>query len=384
MLTPGFLKRLPDTPAYVFDVEQIRRNAQSVQALRAAGAKVLYSIKALPLGAVLRELLPRVDGFSVSSLFEARLARQISADCAVHLTSPGLKPQDLDELNRLCSHISFNSWGQFQRADELPEKNYSAGLRINPDCSFSADPRYDPCRPHSKLGAPLAECLSPLPPVLEGLQVHNVFSQTSLDALSATAAALEPILQANPHLKWLNLGGGYLYPAIADLTRLLNLIRRLRGQYGLEIYLEPGKALVGDAGYLVASVLDRFNSGGKTVIVLDTSVNHHPEVFEYQTSPPLIQAAAGGETALVAGGSCLAGDLFGEYGFNELPQIGDRLCFYNCGAYSLIKANRFNGHALPSVYMYSANEDCLRLVWRDGFEGYYEQWGGQRLFKFKH
>jgi carboxynorspermidine decarboxylase len=369
--------QIPTSPAYIFDLDQVKANQQPLLDLRAAtGCRVLYSMKALPLAAVLKTLTA-LDGISASSLFEARLAAQVVGEGAsIHLTTPGLRSAEFAELSRLCSHISFNSLSQYHRLSALGS-GYSKGLRINPKQSFAADQRYDPCRIHSKLGVDMATLADGLPADIEGLHFHTMFGGLDFQPLLANIASLEPLLQQNPQLRWLNIGGGYLLADIADLTPLITLIRRLQQNYALQVYLEPGNGLVGNAGYLLTTVVDRFESDGKTVLVLDTSINHHPEVFEYQQSPILMDAATDANakaSAILVGSCCLAGDVFGEYRFAQLPDVGDKLVFSNVGAYSLIKANRFNGYNLPDVYVLESGQASLYKQFE--YADYQRQWQG--------
>nr|WP_157205643.1 carboxynorspermidine decarboxylase [Methylomonas koyamae] len=366
---------ISSSPAFVVDERQVLANLQALAALReATGCKVLYAIKALPLARLLESIKHRVDGFSVSSLFEAKLAQGVLAGLgSIHLTTPGIRPDEFGELAELCSHISFNSLPQYQRLQGAGH-GYSPGLRVNPKLSFAADRRFDPCRPHSKLGVDIELLRNGLPDSVAGLQFHTVFSCRDLAPLQTTVLALRPLLERNRQLRWLNLGGGYLYQDIADLEPLTKLIAWLRAEFAIDVYLEPGKAIVGDAGYLLATVLDRFVSDGKVVLVLDTSVNHHPEVFEYQIRPRLLEEVVeGGQSAILAGSTCLAGDVFGEYRFDRIPEVGEKLVFAEVGAYSLIKANRFNGYNLPDVY--TVDQTGLVLQKRYDYADYRRQWG---------
>ncbi|MFZ2404193.1 MAG: carboxynorspermidine decarboxylase, partial [Methylobacter sp.] len=99
------------SPAFVLDEVEIAKTLAVLADLRTqCGCKVLYSIKSLPFSAVMDMAKPFVDGFSVSSLFEAQLANEVLAgQGSIHLTTPGIRPDELDELSLLCSHISFNS-----------------------------------------------------------------------------------------------------------------------------------------------------------------------------------------------------------------------------------------------------------------------------------
>jgi len=152
-------------------------------------------------------------------------------------------------------------------------------------------------------------------------------------------------------VEWINIGGGYLFNEADSLTPFFRAVDLLRTKYGLTVFVEPGAAIVRDAGYLVSTVLDMFESEGKTVAILDTTVNHMPEVFEYQFSPDVLGATNDGEfKVILAGCSCLSGDLFGEFAFEKPITIGTRVVFQNMGAYTVPKWNMFNGINLPSIY----------------------------------
>jgi len=369
-------KQLATTPAFVVDENIIQANLTELLELKKQSAcRLLYSIKALPLESVMMLAKDYVDGFSVSSLFEARLAKEILLDQgSIHITTPGLREDEFKQISECCSHISFNSLSQYQRLHKQSNKQNSLALRLNPKMSFSADIRFDPCRLHSKLGVDI-ESLTGLAENIAGIHVHTVFSNTNYQALEKTVALLEQKLGDQlKQLQWLNLGGGYLYHQINNHQPFIDVVKRLKARYGLDVFIEPGKAVVGNAGFLVTSVIDCFISDGKQITVLDTSVNHNPEVFEYQKSPELLEAEPLGEyTSLLVGSSCLAGDVFGEYRFKVMPRVGDRLVFSHVGAYSLIKANRFNGYNLPDVYAVD-NSRAISLLTQSTYQDYRKQW----------
>jgi carboxynorspermidine decarboxylase len=373
---------ISSSPAFVIDEEELNRSLDVLAKLKSqCGVNVLYSIKALPLSAVMEIALPFIDGFSVSSLFEARLAsevlRQGSIDVlpeqgSIHLTTPGLRPDEFDELSLLCSHISFNSLTQYQRYGETAQAQSSIGLRVNPKLSFLQDARFDPCRQHSKLGVAL-EDIAHLEQI-QGLHVHTVFSATDFTPIIKTVDKLRQHLGIGlAELGWINIGGGYLFNQIKDYRPFVELVTKLKHDYGLDVYIEPGKAIVGKAGHLVATVLDSFVSDGETIVILDTSVNHNPEVFEYQRQPELHEHdLKGNYTAILAGCTCLAGDVFGKYQFKKPLAVGDKVIFKNVGAYSLIKANRFNGYNLPDIYL--RNSLRVKKIKHFDYEDYHRQW----------
>jgi len=372
-----------NTPALVYDEGEILRVlgvAESLQ--RETGCRMLYSLKPLPLPPVLKLMAPRLSGFAVSSVFEARLARSVVGESSfIHFTSPGIRLQDASELADLCDCVSFNSLGQWRNTGAHFDGRASPGLRVNPGISFLDDERYDPCREHSKLGVPIdvlagmdgLERLGSRKP--EGLLVHTNCESTDFLELQQTVDCLQRRL---PHLleqaAWINLGGGYLLPEGVDLAPLHTIIEHLRGDYGLAVFLEPGTAFVRSAGRMVSTALDIFDSGGKMVVVLDTTVNHMPELLEFDFEPDVAGHQDDGEWEyLLAGCTCLAGDVFGEYRFERPLEVGDRVVFNNTGSYSLAKAHTFNGVNLPTLYSVSP-EGRLRLLREFDYEDYTARW----------
>lgn len=371
------------TPAFVYDENRLHEVFALLEWARAqSGCKLLYSIKALPFAGVLRLAAEYVDGLSVSSLFEARLAREVlSGQGTIHITTPGLRPDEMAEIASLCDFVSFNSLPQWERLGPHLTGHASVGLRINPQRSFLDDPRYDPCRPYSKLGAPLHQVKASresgalIGRGIEGLHLHTACELYSFGPLNETVLHIERELGGMIRgLRWINLGGGYLFDQPDDLKGLCDVVSHLQDKWRVDVYFEPGKAVVGEAGYLVASVIDLYESEGKTIAVLDTSVNHLPEVFEYQRRPELVgEESSAPCSALLAGCTCLAGDLLGEYRLPHRCRIGDRLVFRNVGAYSLIKANRFNGHNLPAIYAYDRTGRLQPMKSYD-YADYRRQW----------
>ena len=371
------IKDIPQsTPAFLIDQDKIKKTLHYLQFLKERSqCQVLFSIKSLPLTAVMKQTLSVVDGFSVSSLFELRLAREVDrGDSELHLTTPGLKVDEFDELAMLSTAISFNSLEQYRQFRPLLNTAVSPGLRVNPELSFVADNRYDPCRNFSKLGVPLGQLVGQLPQGIEGLHFHTVFGSDSFQPLQETVARIEVQLSHSlASLKWINLGGGYLFDSEQQMEPLIDLIVRLKKRYQVEVFMEPGNGVVGASGFIVATVIDCFVREGKTVAVLDTSVNHNPEVFEYQRRPQLVEEVPDGEySAILAGCTCLAGDLFGEYYFNQPITLGDRVTFSHVGAYSLIKSNRFNGYNFPDIYTF--DDSTVRKIKTYDYAHYREQW----------
>jgi carboxynorspermidine decarboxylase len=358
-----------ETPAFVIDERPVRAALATVERIRREiGARVLYALKPLAHRDVLGWMRDHVDGFAASSLYEARFARAVlGPGKTVSITTPCFREDEIDSIAALCDHLVLNSLSQWQRFRSRLAGRTSVGLRVNPGLSFIADERYDPCRSHSKLGVPvaaLAEAYSAGLAAwgdLEGIHFHTNCESESFTPLLETvrllSRELDPLLHS---MRWINLGGGYLLNDPATFGPMYEAVRFLRDRYSAAVLLEPGAALVRDAGYLVGSVVDLIPSGVITIAVLDTTVNHAPEVYEYQLQPEAVgHDLAHPHRYLLAGASCLAGDLFGEYRSTRPLRIGSRVVFVKMGAYTLVKAHLFNGINLPTLYTITNRGELL-------------------------
>jgi carboxynorspermidine decarboxylase len=349
-----------ETPSFVY-VEEVMGNTTGLlrKSIHNVGVRILFSMKPFANVAGLRYLANCVDGFSVSSLFEARLAREIlGSQGIIQFVSPGIHDQEIKELVALCDRVTVNSLSQWYRFGALLATKVECGLRVNPNLSFTDDKRYDPCRAHSKLGVSIADLqvvMREYPRLfddLKGIHFHNNCVSANWSHLLETVSEIERLLpNLLAKLDWINLGGGYDFSETTDFDPLNTAIDLMRTKYDLEVVIEPGSGLVNSAGYIVSSIIDMFESAGKSIALLDTTINHMPEVFEYQFEPDVVGDVEGGQYEyILAGCSCLAGDLLGEYAFSNPLSIGGRVVFKNVGAYSLVKANMFNGINLPTIY----------------------------------
>ena len=104
------LKREPAaTPAFIYDLDEIRKRLDILRRIRdRSNCKVLYSLKALPLRRILEEM-GHLDGFSASSLFEARLARKAcDGGKEIHFVGPGIGEAQWDDISNAVEYLMFN------------------------------------------------------------------------------------------------------------------------------------------------------------------------------------------------------------------------------------------------------------------------------------
>ena len=223
---------------------------------------------------------------------------------------------------------------------------------------------YDPCAPGSRLGCTLAQLDESVIPMLDGLHFHTLCEQNS-DDLETTAKAFEKKFGKYLYsLKWVNLGGGHhITRQDYDIDRLKRIIKHFKDTYDVEVYLEPGEAVVLNAGYLKTSVLEIVHNGMNIAILDSSAACHMPDVIEMPYTPPLENAGKPGEkkyTYRLGGPTCLAGDVIGDYSFDRPLNEGDVLTFEDMALYTMVKTNTFNGMKLPSiVYRHTDNKEVL-------------------------
>jgi len=211
---------------------------------------------------------------------------------------------------------------------------------------------------------------------ITGLHFHTNCEAVDFAELLTTARRIQTAIPGIlRQLDWINIGGGYMFNQGSDYTDFHQAVAIFREGFGLEVFMEPGAAAVRRCGTIVATVHDIFEGDDCPIAVLDSSVNHMPEVLEFQFEPDVLGHVDGGlHEYFVAGCTCLAGDNFGHYSFDSALAVGSRITFLNMGAYTLSKAHRFNGVALPTIYV-RGQDGALDRIRTDRFSDFAQNAG---------
>jgi carboxynorspermidine decarboxylase len=369
--------QLAPSPAYVVDLGRLRYNLAVLDHVQQrSGAKILMAMKAFSLWSVFPLIAQTLRGVCASSPWEARLGREEFGG-EVHSFAAAFKESDVAELLKVSNHLVFNSFAQLERFRPLWEKEtgrVSVGLRVNPECSTGHTPLYDPCAPKSRLGIRRAEFDGKSLAGVEGLHFHTLCEQL-FEPLERTARAFEEKFgQFLPQMKWLNLGGGHHITREGyDIDGLVELVKHFREKYDLEVYLEPGEAIAIGTGVLVSEVLDVVHND-MDIAILDVSATcHMPDVLEMPYRPAItggFDAGVKAHTYRLGGPSCLAGDVVGDWSFEEPLKQGDRLCFEDMAHYTMVKTTFFNGIHHPAICTWEPETDELKVVRRFGYEDF--------------
>lgn len=375
------------TPAYIIDESAVNRNLLILKRVEEeSGAFILLAEKAFSTYQCFPMIADVLSGTTSSGYCEARLAFEEfhphdGSRREIHVFEPAYDARELDMICEMADHIVFNSISELARHGETIKRhdNIKYALRINPECSTQdGHAIYDPCARGSRLGIredilrkAMAERYGGnLPDMISGIHFHTLCEQGFSD-LNKTWEAVQKRfgdIISSDQITWINLGGGHhITKPGYDVCALIDLIKKIRAEYGVDVYLEPGEAVVLNAGSLITKIMDIVETDLYPVLILDTSAAcHMPDVLEMPYTPPLDGAVplsslikdgrdisdikeAGFHVYRLSSRTCLSGDVIGDYSFRHEMSVGDILEFRDMALYTMVKTNTFNGMFLPDI-----------------------------------
>ncbi|EEO7741387.1 carboxynorspermidine decarboxylase [Campylobacter upsaliensis] len=371
------------TPAYILEEDKLRKNCELLAKVsEKSGAKVLLALKGFAFSGAMKIVGEYLHGCTCSGLWEAKFAKEFM-DKEIHTFSPAFKDEEFDEIAELSHHIVFNSLHQFHHFKEKA-KAKSLGLRCNPKYSLAPKELYNPCGRYSRLGILSKDLENTDLSGVSGLHFHALCEE-SAEALEAVLKAFEAKFgKWIAGMKWVNFGGGHhITKKGYDVEKLIALCKKFSDKFGVQVYLEPGEAVGWQTGVLVASVIDIVENE-KHIAILDTSSEAHmPDTIIMPYTSEVLNARIlstregeqisslreGEKTYLLAGNTCLAGDVMGEYAFKNALQRGDKIVFLDQIHYSIVKNTTFNGVILPNLMLYTKKKK-LEMIRKFSYEDY--------------
>ena len=295
----------------------------------------------------------------------------------VHSYAPAYTETDIKEHVELCDHVIFNSFNQLNRfKDQIKssDRHIEIGLRVNPLHSETEVELYNPSAAGSRLGILPNHFKGQDLSDVEGLHFHTL-CQKGAAPLARTAKAFEEHFgQYLDQMKWVNFGGGHhITQPDYDLDLLCETVIYFREKYNLEVYLEPGEAIAVNTGALVAEVVEVVVNEIQIAILDISATCHMPDVLEMPYRPEVRGAAepyVKKYTYRLGGLSCLAGDVIGDYSFDEPLSPGKKIILDDMSHYTTVKTSFFNGMKHPSIILYEPARDELETVRTFNFENY--------------
>lgn len=290
-----------------------------------------------------------MDGTTSSSLYEARLGYEKFGK-EVHAYSVAFSEAEVNEVAGFASKVIFNSASQLQRFKHLTGE-LPLGLRVNPGMSHSGFELADPVRRYSRLGVVDKQALRDALPDISGVMFHCNCENEDVSSFGRILQHIaDNYADELQQLDWVSLGGGiYFTKPGFELNAFCEQLKQFSQRFGVQVYLEPGEASIYAAGDLVTSVLDIVENEKKVAIVDGCIEGHMLDLLIYRYEARIEAAVAQGHEYIVAGRSCLAGDVFGCYRFEQPLEIGSQLRIADAAGYTMVKKNWFNGLQMPAI-----------------------------------
>ena len=356
------------TPSYIVDERLLIKNLEKLKSIiDKTGCRILLAQKGFSMFYFYPLIKKYLNGTTASSLYEARLGFEEMGN-ETHIFNPSYREDEIDEILSMVDHIvfnSFNQWSKYKSLVKSRKREISCGLRVNPEYSSVETEIYNPTGKFSRFGVTKVNFKEDELDGIDGLHFHALCEQNS-DALEATLVAFEEKFGQYLHgMKWVNFGGGHhITRDDYDVEKLINCINHIKNKYNVEVYLEPGEAVALNTGFLVTEVLDTIYNEMDILLVDTSAACHMPDVIEMPYRPFIINSGIPNEKAYtykLGGPTCLAGDVIGDYSFDNPINIGDKLIFTDMAHYSMVKNNTFNGINLPAIAVYT-EKDGVKVI----------------------
>ena len=370
-------------PVYIIEETLLRRNLQLIaDVAKEADVEIILAFKAFALWKTFPIFREYINSTTASSLSEARLALE-EFGAKAHTYSPAYTDEEIDDIVRCSSHLTFNSLSQYERFNDRVEGKASIGLRVNPEYSEVGTMLYNPCAPGTRFGITADKLPETLPANIEGFHCH-CHCESGADVLERTLVHIEgKFSKWFPQLKWLNLGGGHLMTRKDyDVSHLINILKGLHGRYPwLKIILEPGSAFAWQTGPLVSHVVDIVEDKGVRTAILDVSFTcHMPDCLEMPYMPEVrgaeiveesssLQSQTSEYVYRLGGNSCLSGDFMSSWRFDHELKVGEEVIFEDMIHYTTVKTCMFNGISHPALAMLH-KDGKLEILRHFGYEDY--------------
>ena len=362
------------TPVYIIEENLLRANLSLIsEVAQRANIDVIMAFKAFALWKTFPIIREYIGATTASSLSEARLAYE-EFGAPAHTFSPAYTSDEIDEIARCSSHLTFNSLSQYSNMSARARRanpDLSFGLRVNPEYSEISTLLYNPCAPGTRFGVSADKLPSVLPSDIEGFHCH-CHCESGADVFQRTLVHIEDKFSKwFPQLKWINFGGGHLMTRKDyDVDLLVRMMNDFHARYPwLKVILEPGSAFAWQTGALVAQVVDIVEDKNIKTAILDVSFTcHMPDCLEMPYQPEVrgaesveMECATEKNSYRLGGNSCLSGDFMGSWRFDHPLKIGEKLIFEDMIHYTTVKTNMFNGITHPAISMLKSDGKLQKM-----------------------
>jgi diaminopimelate decarboxylase len=376
------------TPLYVYDAEKITEQIKTLQnAFAGVKHKIKYAAKALTNVSILKLIKEAGAGVDAVSIFEARIAIHAGyAPNEIMFTPNGVGFDEIQEAVTIGLTINLDNLSVLEKFGKTFGSSYPGGIRLNPHIMAGGNLKISTGHKHSKFGVSVQQ----LPDILEivkrhsikihGLHIHTGSEITDVDVYLMMADVLFDAAKNFPDLKSIDFGGGFkvrykegdkttdIMKLGSELSNTFNQFCKKEGR-DLELWIEPGKYIVSEAGYLIAKTNVVKETPSMTFVGVDTGLNHLIRPMMYDAYHEIINGSnTSGEMKLynIVGNICETDTFGAERHLHEVSE-GDLIVIKNAGAYGFSMASNYNSRPRPAEVMILGSKPIL-IRKRETFE----------------
>ncbi|MCK4833173.1 MAG: diaminopimelate decarboxylase [Gammaproteobacteria bacterium] len=378
------------TPCYVYSRATIERHWKAFDsALGAQPHLVCYAVKANSNLSVLNILARLGSGFDIVSMGELeRVLRAGGSADKIVFSGVGKTAEEMQralDVGIRCFNVESQAeLALLEQVAAAKGVQAPVSLRVNPDVDAKTHPYISTGLKDNKFGIAIEDALDVYQRVadsahlrVEGVDCHIGSQLTDVkpfvDALDRVLALVDRLMEKNIHLHHLDLGGG-LGIRYQDETpplpeeQMAAVLQRLQGRefaHEIEILIEPGRAIAGNAGILLTRVQYIKHNEEKNFAVVDAAMNDlmRPALYQaWQAIVPVVENSSQPEAVYdVVGPICETGDFLGKQRALAIKQ-GDLLAVLSAGAYGFTMSSNYNSR--PRVAEIMVDGDNYQVVRR--------------------
>lgn len=359
----NFIASSDEVPPYILIDKQVVREKVSIIGKNIKNSKVFYAVKANPDISILAFLNSLGIGFEIASEGELQILRSLGIAPDRIISSNPIKT--LKFLEQASSYgINFFAYDSAAEVEKLSK--YASGRNVYIRLSVPNEGSEWPLS--KKFGVELDESLElilyakkrGLVPVgitfHVGSQCNNVYNWNA--ALDKAKELWESADQNGIKFRMLNIGGGYpirYTKNVVDIETIEKKIDRVisrKFSKDVEIFIEPGRAVVGDAGIFVSNVIGKARRGDENWLYIDVGVfNGLMESIGGIKYVYIVGSRNDSERWTIAGPSCDSFDVIDRDVVLPEPEVGNRILILSAGAYTVSYASEFNGFSVPKTIL---------------------------------
>lgn len=376
------------TPLYIYHTERIAAQYEKLkEAFAHQDVVIFYASKALTNVSILRYIKSIGANVDCSSINEVKLALHAGfAPQNILYTSNSISFDEIEEAKDFGVHINIDSISNLEKFGKKFGHSYPVGIRLRPNILAGGNLKISTGHDKSKFGIPVdqiqkvLDCIKKNNLFIRGLHIHT---GSEIGDVEIFVKGIGKLFELIPHfheLEFVDLGGGFKVPykdgdTETDINLLAQKVKEAFAKHPnpdnkhLQIWFEPGKFLVSEAGYFIASVNVLKETASTVFAGINSGFNHliRPMFYDSYHRIENISNESGPEKIYTVVGNICETDTFAtDRKINEIRE-GDLLVFYNAGAYGFEMSSNFNSRLKPAEVM--VQEGKARLIRkRDVFE----------------